>query len=67
LFDLAAVLVQGGVVAGLELLGRGQAGLYRRRGQRSEEGLGDGGVDGLSTDVEVPDSLAVDQFTVPLQ
>jgi hypothetical protein len=52
-----------GVVAGLELLGRGQAGLHRRRGQRGEEGLGDGGVDGLSTDVEVPDSLAVNEFT----
>src|SRR5205814_557532 len=62
LLDLAAVLLQGGVVAGLKLFGGGQAGLHRRRRQRGEERLGHGGVDGLSTDVEVADALAVDQF-----
>ena len=56
------MLVQGGVVAGLELLGGGQAGLQRGRGQRGQERPGDGGVDGQATDVQVPGSAAVDQF-----
>jgi hypothetical protein len=40
LFDVAAVLGQGGVVAVFELLGGGQAGLQRCGGQGREERLG---------------------------
>ena len=45
LLDLAAPLRQRGVVAVLELLGGGQAGLQRRRLQRGQKRPGDRGVD----------------------
>jgi hypothetical protein len=45
LLDLAAPLSQRSVVAVLELLGGGQAGLQRRRLQRRQECLGNRGVD----------------------
>jgi hypothetical protein len=50
LLDLPAPLRQGGVVAVLEVLGGGQAGLQRGGLQRRQERLGDGGVDGQPAD-----------------
>jgi hypothetical protein len=50
LFDLAAPLRERDVMAVLELLGGGQAGLQRGRGQRRQESLGDRGIDGRSAD-----------------
>lgn len=62
LFDLASVLVQGGVVAGLELVSGGESGLHRCRCHRGQERLGDGGVDGLPADVHMPRPTALDQL-----
>src|SRR5205823_12110853 len=61
LFDLAAPLVQRGVVAVLERFGGGQAGVQRGGLQRGQERLGDRGVDRQPADVHVPGSAAVDQ------
>ena len=62
LFDLAAPLGQRGVVAVLELLGGGQAGLQRGRRERGQERLGDRGVDRGATDPQVPGAAALDQL-----
>ena len=63
LLDLAAPLRQRGVVAVLELLGGGQAGLQRRRLQRGQERLGDRGVDPGATDAQMPGAFALDQLS----
>ena len=54
------MLLQGGVVALLELPGRLQAGLQRHRLQRGQEHLGYGLVDGHAADAKVPGAAAVD-------
>ena len=61
LLDLAAPLRQRGVVAVLELLGGGQAGLQRRRLQRGQERLGDRGVDPGAADAQVTGAAALDE------
>src|SRR5262249_38326880 len=59
---LAAPLLQGGVVAVFELLGRLQAGLRRGGGQRGQEQGGDRGVDRHTADPQVPGAAAVDEL-----
>src|SRR5680860_1047833 len=61
LLDLSAPLGQDGVVAVLELLGGGQAGLQRGGGQRDEERLGDGGVDRGAAHAQMADTPALDE------
>ena len=58
LLHLAAVLVQRGVVAGLQLPGGGQAGLQRGGGERGQERPGDRGVDRGAADPQVPVAAA---------
>ena len=62
-FHLAAPLLQGGVVAVFELLGRLQAGLRRRGGQRGQEQGGDRGVDRHTADPQVAGAAAIDELT----
>ncbi len=61
MLDLAAPLRQRGVVAVLELLGGGQAGLQRRRLQRGQKRPGDRGVDPGTTDTQVTRAAALDE------
>ena len=58
LLHLAAVLVQRGVVAGLQLPGGGQAGLQRGGSERGQERPGDRGVDRGAADPQVPVAAA---------
>ena len=58
LLDLAAVLVQRDVVAGLQLPGGGQAGLQHGGGERGQERPGDRGVDRGAADPQVPAAAA---------
>ena len=62
LLDLSAPLGERGVVAVLELLGGGQAGLQRGGLQRGQERVGDGGVDRDAADAQVPGAAAVDEL-----
>ncbi len=62
LLDLAAPLRQRGVVAVLELLGGGQAGLQRGGLQRGQERLGDRGVDRRPADAQVAGAAALDEL-----
>jgi hypothetical protein len=64
---LAAVLLQGGVVADLELLDGGQAGLQRCGGQRGEERLGDRGVDACPSTLMCRSSLPLTSSAEPWQ
>ncbi len=59
-FDLAAVLVEGGVVGVFEVFGGGEAGGERLGGQRGQERVGDGGVERDAADVQVTGATAVD-------
>jgi hypothetical protein len=67
LFDLASPLGQRGVVAVLELLGGGQAGLQRGGSQRGQKRLRDSGVDGDTADAQVPGAAPFDQLTGAVQ
>ena len=62
LLDLAAPLRERGVVAVLELLGGGQAGLQRGGLQRGQERAGDRGVDRDAADAQVPGAAALDEL-----
>ena len=62
LLDLAPPLRERGVVAVLELLGGGQAGLQRGGLQRGQERLGDRGVDRDTADAQVPGAAALDEL-----
>ena len=62
LLDLSAPLRERGVVAVLEVLGGGQAGLQRGGLQRRQERLGDRGVDRLPADAQVAGAAALDQL-----
>jgi hypothetical protein len=59
LLDLAAVLVEDGVVASFQLLGCQQAGAQRGGLERGEERVGDRGVDGGAAGAQVPDAAAI--------